>query len=116
MIVASLSPCPRRNFAQATFGHPGPEKGPTHCLTHCEDGMQRLADDEAGSDEQVRGSERAESRRGGRGGGRKCGSVSKLALATCLLFCFRGETNIVDAIENRNVTCNRCQQLQLVDT
>lgn len=32
---------------QATFGHPGPGHVPTHCLTHCEEGMHRLAADEA---------------------------------------------------------------------
>lgn len=34
---------------QATFGHPGPGSVPTHCLTHCEEGMHRLADDAFGS-------------------------------------------------------------------
>ncbi|CAM9917534.1 unnamed protein product [Ectocarpus sp. 6 AP-2014] len=31
--------------APATFGHPGPGHVPTHCLTHCEEGMHRLAAD-----------------------------------------------------------------------
>ncbi|CAM9233024.1 unnamed protein product, partial [Choristocarpus tenellus] len=31
--------------AKATFGHPGPGNTPTHCLTHCEEGMHRLAED-----------------------------------------------------------------------
>lgn len=33
------------SHVQATFGHPGPGHVPTHCLTHCEEGMHRLAAD-----------------------------------------------------------------------
>ena len=35
----------RTRLRQATFGHPGPGHVPTHCLTHCEEGMHRLAAD-----------------------------------------------------------------------
>lgn len=36
------------HLKQATFGHPGPGHVPTHCLTHCEEGMHRLAADAEG--------------------------------------------------------------------
>lgn len=46
-VYRSLRPPRTRTFLrkQATFGHPGPGHVPTHCLTHCEEGMHRLAAD-----------------------------------------------------------------------
>ena len=51
----TLSPClcsatnsRTAHAPQATFGHPGPGHVPTHCLTHCEEGMHRLAADVEG--------------------------------------------------------------------